>query len=98
MSNDDDDDRPSDTEILLGWDVEALSAAIEEALVRAKTTGEDIDFGAMAAILGVDQDWIEAEHGAGYELEVEIDPELEARLLAECCLDRVNSGGSGESN
>lgn len=93
-----DSDRPSAAEILLGFDPDALEAAVTAELVKSKLTGTDPDWSMLGAILGVDPDWIESEYGPGFELAVEIDPELEAKIVAECGLEGLNSKGSGERN
>jgi hypothetical protein len=91
---DDDDDRPSNAEILIGWDVDALTAAIE----KAEDDGEEVDLEVLAQLLGVSQAWVEQEYGDDHELEIELDDDLAAKLASDLGLDRINSVGSGERN
>jgi hypothetical protein len=91
---DDDDDRPSNAEILIGWDVDALTAAIE----KAEDDGEEVDLEVLAQLLGVSQAWVEQEYGDDHELEIELDDDLAAKLASDLGLDLINSVGSGERN
>lgn len=87
------DDDPTDAELLTGFDLDALEATVTEIVTKAETTGEPPDWAAIAVALGVDEDWVEAEYGPGFEVEITIDPEFEAKLLADCGLDKLNARG-----
>jgi hypothetical protein len=91
---DDDDDRPSNAELLLGFDPDALTAAIE----KAEDDGEEVDLEVLAQLLGVSQTWVEQEYGDDHELEIELDDDLAAKLASDLGLDLINSVGSGERN
>jgi hypothetical protein len=87
----DDDDRPSNAELLLGFDPDALTAAIE----KAEDDGEEVDLEVLAQLLGVSQAWVEQEYGDDHELEIELDDDLAAKLASDL---GINSVGSGERN
>lgn len=82
MSQDDGDDD--------SIDVEALEQAI---LGVTLATGRNPEPEEIAAWLGIDEEWLRREYGEGYELEIEIDEELAAKLMAELGLDKINAPG-----